>query len=572
MKKLYLFIFTVFVSASALEAQSVRYTVRFKDKKASQFSISQPSAFLSAKSIQRRIRQNIKIDSTDLPVNASYVDSIANIPGVTILTFSKWLNQVIIETSDASALEKINSFPFILHSSPAGIASSRRARKNSSKAKDIAMSTPQKSGVLSLNTLYEEDKVSEDTINYGNNYAQVHIHEGEYLHKLGFRGQGMTIAMLDAGYLNYKTNPAFDSVRLNNQVLGEYDFVMNETSVNEDNVHGANCFSILAANRPGIIVGTAPRANYWLFRTEDAASERPIEELNWIAAAERADSAGADMISSSLGYTTFDDPAYNHSYAQRDGNTAMITIAADLAVKKGMIVMNSAGNSGNSAGDAKYIMCPADGDSVVSVGAVNSSGVIGGFSSWGPNSAGRIKPNIVSLGWGAVYANSLGNTATGNGTSYSNPNIAGLIACLWQAFPEFTNVEIIDAVQKSADRYNNPDNRYGYGIPNFRVAFTLLETIRQDRTNAILNGKWITVFPVPFKQIFTVFVKAPSSGSAYIKLYDFTGRIIEEKTIQVVQGSFYTVRMNPMSTKRYGVYFLQYYDGKNRSTVKLLSL
>jgi subtilisin family serine protease len=382
----------------------------------------------------------------------------------------------------------------------------------------------------------------------------------------------MTIAILDAGFYHYKINPAFDSVRMNNHVLGEYDFVMNETSVDEDHFHGANCFSIMAANRPGFIVGTAPNANYWLFRTEDAATEKPVEEQNWIAAAERADSAGADMISSSLGYTDFDDTTFNHTYAQRDGNTTMITIAADLAAKKGMIVMNSAGNSGNAANDTRYIMCPADGDSVMTVGAVNTSGVIGSFSSWGPNSRGRVKPNIVSVGWGAVYANALGNPATGNGTSYSNPNIAGLIACLWQAFNEFTNMEIIDAVEKSADRYNNPDDHYGHGIPNFRIAYSLLEAKRQEKTNAILKGNWITVFPVPFKQVFTVFIKAPSSGRASLRIFDMTGRLLEEKLIDVNQGNYYKITMNPPSTKRFGIYYLQYFDGKNKSTVKLISL
>ncbi|HYE55986.1 MAG TPA: S8 family peptidase, partial [Chitinophagaceae bacterium] len=307
---------------------------------------------------------------------------------------------------------------------------------------------------------------------------QIRIHKGEYLHNLGFTGQPIIISILDAGFLAYKTNPALDSVRQQGRILGEWDYVANHASVNEDNSHGANCFTIIAANRPGVIVGSAPHSRFWLLRTENAASEYPVEEQNWAAAAEFSDSAGADMISSSLGYADFDDPSFDHSYAQRDGNTSIVTRAADLAAKKGIIVMNSAGNSGNSGSDLRYVACPADGDSVVAVGAVDANGNIASFSSWGPNGAGKLKPNMVSVGQGTIYANTAGNAVAGNGTSYSNPNLAGLIACFWQAFPELNNMQLIDAVQRSSHKFNNPDARFGYGIPDFKKAFI---TVLQQR-------------------------------------------------------------------------------------------
>jgi serine protease AprX len=546
------------------QAQNLRYTVKFRYKKADGYSLSQPSAFLSEKAIQRRTRQKITIDSTDLPVNRDYLDSLKSLAGVNILRTSKWLNQVLIEMTDINALARISSFPFVITTTPVAF----KGKNKSSQGSNMAVFNNGRT----LSSPASVKRISSDTINYGNNYPQVHIHEGEYLHNQGFRGRGITIAVLDGGFFNYKQNPAFDSVRVNNQILGEYDFVNDEVSVEEDHVHGSNCLSIMAANRPGVIVGTAPAASYWLFRTEDAGSERPVEELNWIEAAERADSAGADMISSSLGYVNFDDPSYNHSYAQRDGNTVAISIAADLAVKKGMIVMNSVGNSGNDPGDTRFVMCPADGDSVVTVGAVNNSGVIGGFSSWGPSSSGKIKPNIVSVGAGAVFANAAGDASTGNGTSYSNPNVAGLIACLWEAYNEFTNMEIIDAVQKSADRYTNPDERYGYGIPNFRIAASILEDKREERANAILQGKWITAFPVPFRQLFTLSIKAPSTGTAIIRIVDVTGQQLLQRTAQVRQGSYYNFRFSIPGTKRFGVYYLQYHDGKNSTVIRLLSL
>lgn len=252
------------------------------------------------------------------------------------------------------------------------------------------------------------------------------------------------------------------------------------------------CLSTVAANRPGSMVGTAPHSKFWLLRTENESIENPVEEENWIAGAEFADSAGADMISSSLGYALFDDPSFNHSYAQRDGNTVLITIGADIAAKKGMIVMNSAGNSGGSGNDFKYVNCPADGDSVVAVGGTDVNGNIASFSSWGPNGAGRLKPNIVSIGEGTIVANTAGNASSGSGTSFANPNVAGLIACLWQAFPEFSNMQIIDEVQKSAHKYTSPDARYGYGIPNFRKAFySLLH--RSFTANIVASGCSTTI-------------------------------------------------------------------------------
>lgn len=455
-----------------LSAQYTKHIVQLKDKNGSPHTITNPSTFLSSKAIARRTRQNIAIDLSDIPGNPAYLDSIRKIPNVAILNYSKWLNQVLIQTADANALSKINAYPFVKTTNPiAAIARPQDDEIINKRFKETIVPLPDRSLINQRNNQRQLEGSLDNVINYGNNLKQIHIHEGEYLHNLGFTGQNVTMAFLDAGFLGYKTNPVFDSVRLQNRILGEYDFVMNEPSVNEDHIHGMYCLSIVASNRPGSIVGTAPHAKFWLFRTEDAATEYPIEEQHWAVAAEFADSVGADMISSSLGYVDFNDAAFNHSYSQRDGNTTLITIAADMAAKKGMIVMNSVGNSGGSSGDAKYVSCPADGDSVVAVGATDVNGNIAAFSSWGPNGAGKLKPNIVSVGQGTIIANTSGNATSGNGTSFSNPNIAGLIACLWQAFPEFTNMQIIDEVQKSAHKYNNPDARFGYGIPNFRKAF-----------------------------------------------------------------------------------------------------
>jgi hypothetical protein len=471
MVKCYFILCFLLMAVLHTDAQYSRYVIRFKDKKGTPHSIGNPATYLSPKAIARRTNNNIAIDSTDLPVSPAYIDSIRSVPNVFILNQSKWLNQVCIRITagTATALAAISAFTFVKQSNPVSV---RTVAGNNSFTRSL-----KKMDMLSADSSNGIDQpagVNGNYFNYGNSLPQIHIHEGEFLHNLGFRGEGITIAVLDGGFQSYLTNPAFDSVRLTNRILGTWDYVNNETSVNEDNVHGANCFSIIAANRPGTIVGAAPQSKFWLLRTEDVNSEYPIEEQNWIAAAEFADSAGVDMISSSLGYIDFDDPSFDHTYAQRNGNTAMITIGADLAAKKGMLVSNSAGNEGGSGTDMKYVGCPADGDSVLAVGAVDVNGNIATISSWGPNSAGKVKPNVVSVGSGTVYANNSGNAVAGLGTSYSNPNMCGLVGCLWQAFPELSNMDIIDAVQKSAHKYNNPDVRFGYGIPNFKKAFSAL--------------------------------------------------------------------------------------------------
>jgi len=574
MKKIYtsLFILIFVFAGTSLHAQYSRYIIQLKDKNGTPYTIGNPTAYLSAKSIARRIRYNINVDSTDLPITPAYIDSIRLVPNVTILNNSKWLNQVCIQTTDPAALAKINTFPFVKASNPIAVAPNLINPPTNNKfdginpigitrPPDVVASPFGVNGVTGIN----------DFFNYGNNFPQVHIHEGEYLHNNGFHGEGMTIAILDAGFLNYLTNPVFDSIRLQNQILGTWDYVANEQSVNEDNAHGGYCLSTIAANSPGSMVGTAPKAKFWLFRTEDVATEYPVEEQNWVAAAEFADSVGVDLITSSLGYCNFDDPSFNHSYAQRDGKTAIISIGASLAVKKGILVTNSAGNSGNNPTDLKFVICPADADNVLAIGAVNSSGVIGGFSSWGPNGAGELKPNVVSVGVGAIVALPNGTPAAGNGTSFSNPNICGLITCLWQAFPEFNNLEIIDAVQKSSSQYNTPDNHYGYGIPNMRIAYQyLLQKRISNNYLKILGNNFIKAFPVPFNDNFTVLVKAPLTGRASLRLLDMNGALIETQVADIQQDNLYTLSFSKANQLSKGVYTIQYMDGKNKASLRIV--
>lgn len=482
MYKFVLFSFFTVLFCSKSISQS-RYIVRLKDKAGTPHSFANPNTYLSTKSIARRTKYNIAIDSTDLPITPRYLDSIRLTPGVTILNFSKWLNQVAIQTTNPAAITKINSFPFVITTNPIAPR----------LANDIVSALPSKKLAFEPTSPLENARSNDNArtnLSYGNSFNQINMHNGQFLHDQGFLGQNMTIAVMDGGFNSYLTNAGIDSLRINNQIKETWDYVANEASVNEDDAHGFYCLSIIGANKTGQMIGSAPKANFYLYRTEDVFSEYPIEEQNWIAAAERADSIGIDVFSTSLGYLDFDNPIYDYSYAQRNGNTAMITRASDLAAKKGILVCNSAGNNGNGSPsfvDYKYVAVPADGDSVFAVGSCNANGNIASSSAWGPTSSGKIKPNVTSLGQGASFINLGGSPTNGNGTSFSNPNIAGLVTDLWQAFPELNNMSIIDVTQQASHLFSAPDGRFGYGIPNMKRAFVLALRRTYTRTPTINN-------------------------------------------------------------------------------------
>lgn len=478
MKKTLLFLFFIGFISVLSQAQNTRYVIKLRDKVGTPYTLSNPIQYLSQKAIDRRARQNIPVDPTDLPITPRYIDSIRLAGAVTILNVSKWLNQVCIYTTDAAALTKINSFPFVIAEQPV--------------RRPIQQGTPANKFNVPADSILSPSQVTSNYFDYGASYGQMHIHQGEFLHNYGFIGTGMKIAMLDAGFYGYLTNPLLDSLRLNNQIKETWDYVQNEASVNEDYPHGMNCLSIIGVNKPGQMVGSCPKADFYLFRTEDVFSESPLEEQNWVAAAEHADSLGVDVINTSLGYTEFDNPAFDHTYADMNGRTTIIAKGHLMAAKKGILCMASAGNDGS--GLWHYIGTPADADSILTVGAVNTSGDIAGFSSWGPSSDGRVKPDACSVGWGTAYVTTSGTVATGNGTSFSSPNLAGLTTCLWQAFQELTNMDVIEAVRKSGNLYLTPDDHYGYGIPDMKKAFVMLikkvYTQQAELSNCVAEIKW----------------------------------------------------------------------------------
>jgi serine protease AprX len=542
-----IFFFPFFCSAQS------KYFIQFTDKNNSPYSISNPSAFLTQRALDRRAAQGILIDSTDIPVNQAYIDSVIS-KGALVLTRSKWFNGVTIE-ADLSTLQDVLSLPFVVQST--------QVHRNQSVANEQERSDK---FLLPLNTK-SNDLLRTQSFNYGQSYDQIHIMNGDYLHNAGFHGEGMVIALLDAGFQDANILPAFDSLYANNQVLGTWDFVAGEASVYEDYQHGMEVLSTIAGYIPGDLIGTAPKANFWLIRTEDAATEYLIEEYNWDAGAEYADSVGADIISTSLGYTTFDDPSEDHTYAtDMNGHTNPSAKAANIAFSKGMLVIASAGNSGG--GPWQYISSPADGDSVMAVGAVNTSGQYASFSSTGPSADGDIKPNVAAVGEGTIISYPSGNIGGGNGTSFACPVLAGSAACLWQAHPDQTNRQIKNAIEQSASQHLNPDSLLGFGIPDFLAADVLLGGTELNFSNV---DKLVSVYPNPFLDHVELRFYSVFNQKINIEVTDILGKKVLEQNEETAARVFNTVSL-PVSGLRKGIYFVQVSSKENKFVRKIVKL
>lgn len=555
MKKLRILFFLLAISIAS-HAQFTQYIIEFKDKTGSPYSVSKPQEFLSQRAIDRRNNQKISIDENDLPVNPFYIDSIRSSGNVIIKNVSKWLNQVCIETTDEQALQKISSFSFVKNTGPAKRIFnkdfiSKKKFEEPGNSEYLRRSSP-------VNSL----------LKYGVSEKQIAIHKGDLLHDKGFTGNGMLIAVIDDGFYHYKSLPAFDSIRINDRIVDTFDFVGNKNGLNEEDAHGMYCLSLIASNVPGQMIGSAPGASFLLYRSENVSAEYLAEEQNWIAAVERSDSAGADVISTSLGYSTFDNPVFNHSYSDMDGNTTMMSKVASMVGSKGIILLVAAGNEGNKTWH--YITAPADALNVLTVGAVDVSGVPGSFSSYGPTSDGRQKPDVSSVGVAAYVQAVNGGFGSGNGTSFATPNLAGLVTCLWQAFPEFNAFEIMEAVKKSSNKFSNPDNQMGYGIPDFEIAYgNLFKEQIQRRASIILKDQSFMVFPNPMTNAANLLIKPAVSGTSVIKWFDVNGRLCfqQKESFQANEVTIVPLKRNGLQR---GIYFLKFEIGKKDFVQKVI--
>lgn len=518
-----------------------KYWVQFTDKADSPFTLDEPLNFLSQRALDRRERYGIQVTTQDLPVNPAYLDSVRSV-GVSILHASRWFNGVSVATENPELLDLIRAFSFV--SDIKTVRQGKGTRQISKTETIVARETMPASGTDS--TYYD----------YGDGAHQIGMVNGHILHNQGFRGKGLIIAVLDGGFTGVRDNPAFDSLWERNQILGHWDFVLGTPLTFQAHTHGGQVLSVMAANMPGRMVGTAPEAAFYLFRTEDGGSEYLIEEDNWVVAVEMADSAGADLVNSSLGYTQFDDPSMDHQYEDMDGNTTRITQAADYAAAKGMLIVTSASNLGHT--DWQYIGAPADGDSVLSVGAVDALGQYAYFSSTGPTFDGRIKPNVAAMGQATAIVSSSGEVIFGSGTSFSSPLICGLCACLWQADPDMSNMDVIRLIEQTASQANQPDQFLGYGIPDFSQAFFGILGIESVNTH---QNSLIRVFPVPFSNQITVDYFTPEPGNFDLQIMDLTGRVLWQQAYAPGFVNLNRIRLSDLSWLPNGSYVVRVVHG-----------
>ena len=461
MKKFLLHFLCLFLLSSIIQAQTpTKYWVQFKDKQGSTYSIDRPQEFLSLKAIENRKTFNISITESDLPVNEHYIQSVMALDSNMILfTKSKWLNGITVYSEKDSMLQEIAKLPNVLYCEITNISK-----------------THEEKGLASYTYSYAKPNFTvqpNNTFDYGQSLKQLKVNNVHWLHRLGFTGAGVAMAVTDGGFLNVDTLRYFAKLREEGRLQGARNFVEPHASPFRKDNHGTMVLSCIAANVPGELVGSAPNALIYLAKTEDGRSETKIEEDNWVAGVEWADSLGCLILNASLGYSQFDDTvAQPRHYSDLTGKVSRASQAATIAASKGMIVCNSAGNSGNSKW--KYISCPADADDILTIGAVNVDRKKAGFSSFGPTADGRVKPDACAVGESTIIGNQRSQTVPANGTSFSSPLLSGMVACIREAFPQKSNFEIMDAIRQSGDLYTKPTVGLGYGITDFMKVYNLL--------------------------------------------------------------------------------------------------
>ncbi len=500
MKKSLLFLFLWSIPMLYFAQQEDAW-VYLSDKQNVSASLSDPITILSQKAIDRKIKHGISIDSRDVPVNENYISQLKAQSGITVLAKSKWFNAVHVRGTEIN-IKALTGLSFV--------ASIDFADKN-----------------LNLKQIPQKKKSKLETTTttfiYGNALNQIQMIKGDQLHVSNYTGTGITIAVMDAGFTNVNLMDSFKRLRDAGHVLDGYDFVNRDDNVYKNTIssHGTWVLSTMAGFVDNNYVGTAPDASYYLFITEDALNENPVEESYWVEAAERADSLGVDVINTSLGYTTFDNPNYDYTPSDMNGNTAFITKGANIAFEKGMLLVNSAGNDGNNGW--QIVGAPADAEGVLTVGAVDASGDYAYFSSIGSTIQPTHKPDVVAQGLGSAVIDINDALIAHNGTSFSSPILAGGIACLWQALPNKTNAEIMQLVRASASQYNTPDYYLGHGIPNLQLALNNALSMGESQE----NNSDVKIYPNPVSNILNISV--PSNDYKIVGiLYNILGKKVLE--------------------------------------------
>ena len=505
---------------SSFSQTEYHYLVTFKNK-SSNYSLSSPEDYLSTKSINRRADYQIEIDSVDLPVNTAYINSIQQ-HQLAIQAKSKWHNCIVVSTIYEALFDSLSAYNFV-------------------ESVDLI-------GEIVSN------KKNNDKLDYGSNEQQIELVSINFGHNLGYTGNGVEIAVIDAGFSGLSTNSFFDSLYINNQVQSTYNFITNQPISYSAHNHGTNVASVLCANVSGSYVGAAPSSKYHLLVSEDANQENKIEEFHLIEALEYCDSAGIELINISLGYSKFDDERFSHEKQELTGDSTLLAKACNIAWRNGAFIVTSAGNSGSSSWGV--VTVPANSDSVFTVGAVDINEQHAYFSSKGnPAVNSTLKPNVVGVGKYVYIVKEDGTVGISNGTSFSAPQVTGLVSCLMEAFPGKKNWELKEAIEYSSHNSITPDSLIGHGIPNFENAYLYLKNDGFSKKTT-----YVTVYPNPSNGIFTVTNHLPIIE---LNLYDARGKKIMRSI-----PNLEIAKLN-VSNLSSGMYYLQTVDENGNETIKV---
>ncbi len=522
------YIFTLLLSIlfAPAWAQVNRYVVHLSDKNNSPYSVDAPLVYLSPAAIDRREKP---IATEDLPVNPSYINQITDL-GTTYLYQSRWFNLILIESTEAKITEVLG-LPFVV------------------AAEEVA---------LGPNPGRKEDKLDVLGTEEASD-AQNYMIGTDWLQSEGITGEGVKIAFLDAGFRGINSVAGFEYLRNNQLIRHTYNFVHQQENVDGYSDHGTKVVSTVSGLESMTYQGSAIDAAVYLYVTEDVSSEQRVEEYYWLFGAEMADSAGVDIISSSLGYNTFDNPSHDYTPDDLDGNTTVITKAADKAFEKGLVVITSAGNSGNQSW--RTLTAPADGVNVLTVGSVTAQGVRSSFSSFGPSTDGRVKPDVMAMGSGVMVFNGVGNLVGSNGTSLAAPQVAGIVAGLMGEYPSLTNKEIIELIRFTASNYDQPNEAIGYGIANIERAMLLLGNEEQELP--------VLIYPNPTLDFVELKFKDPIENPTFaLKIYSTEGRLLRELE-HAVSWSTNPMRID-FNSFPVGVYLMQIISGNEITKLKVI--
>ena len=553
---------------------SVLVWVFFKDKgKSLSKYYKDPKLVVSEASLERRshvIKSGSLIDQTDLPVDKDYINQIQNL-GVKIKNITKWFNGVSCYVLK-SDLDKIAALSFVKKIDFVG------RYINNVKPKINENNNPR------LNPFLNKNSAVSHTYDYGQSLSELEQIKVPEVHDQGWTGSGIIICVMDAGVSNLQ-HEVFQNIH----ILDQYDFVNHDSVVanqadSGDGEHGTYTLALIGGFKSGELIGPAFDATYLLAKTENTQSESSIEEDNWIAAAEWAEAKGAQVFSTSLSYRYDFTTGSGYTAQDMNGHTAIITIGAEMAVKKGIVVVNSAGNSGDST-DVNTLCAPSDGDSVIAVGAVDTNGVRAGFSSYGPTADGRIKPDVMADGVDNYLPEAIPGNTNGyfsgvySGTSFSCPLVAGVAALILEAHPTWTPMEVRDALRNTASRHSAPDNYYGWGIINAQAAINYNQGAisnnegNKTKNNIPDNYELAQNFPNPFNPSTTIKYEIKEGGHVTLNVYNLLGNLVATLVNENEPAGIYYISFNSNSEKNplpSGVYFYRLQVGNFVATKKMV--